>query len=98
VQGGCTALEDGIVLGRMLSGVWAGGSQSELEKTLREFEKQRNIRCFKLAVRSNLIGKVLQSSNPFAVAVRDFAVRNVVQPKNIFSHALYDCGKLPARS
>jgi 2-polyprenyl-6-methoxyphenol hydroxylase-like FAD-dependent oxidoreductase len=97
VQGGCTALEDGIVLARMLYGVWSSGSESDLEKTLREFEKQRSIRCFKLAVRSNLIGKALQSSNPFVVAARDIAVQRLVNPKNFFNHALYDCGGLPVQ-
>lgn len=82
----------------MLCDVWDNGDQSELGDTLREFEKQRNIRCFKLSVRSNLIGKVLQSSNPVVVAARDLAVQTVVNPANFFNHALYDCGGLPARS
>lgn len=98
MQGGCTALEDGIVLARMLCDVWANGNQSELESTLREFEKQRHIRCLKLAVRSNLIGKALQSSNPAVVAARDLAVQTVLDPANFFNHALYDCGGLPARA
>ena len=86
------------MLTRMLCDVWDSGDQDELEGTLREFEKQRNMRCLKLSVRSNLIGKALQSSNPLVVATRDLAVQTVVDPANFFNHALYDCGGLPARS
>lgn len=96
MQGGCTALEDGIVLTRMLYDVWGRGNQDEIERTLREFERQRSMRCIKLAVRSNLIGRALQNSNPGVVVARDLAVRTVVNPKNFFNHALYDCGSLPA--
>jgi hypothetical protein len=56
LQGGCTALEDGIILARMLRQVWDSSDSRVIERALREFEENRTARCLPLVVRSHLIG------------------------------------------
>jgi hypothetical protein len=94
LQGGCTALEDGIILARMLRQVWDSSDSRVIERALREFEENRTARCLPLVVRSHLIGRALQSGFPPVVAARNFATAKVLDPAHLFDHAIYDCGSL----
>lgn len=74
-QGGCTALEDAVVLARALANAVQSGAaittvatsgsglqqqQQRLETALRGFEAERSGRCLPLTVRANIMGLLLQ--------------------------------------
>lgn len=65
-QGGCTALEDAVELGRAVAQAVQGSSGSSstraaaLAVALRRYEAGRRARCLPLTVRSNLMGAALQ--------------------------------------
>eukprot|EP00892_Ulva_mutabilis_P008071 jgi/Ulvmu1/5636/UM023_0176.1 len=93
-QGGCTALEDGIVLAQQLKAVWPSGRGTSVQAALRAYERARAARCVPLTVRSNLIGRIAQGSNPVLAQARDMVVPVIVKPEMFFEHTLFDCGNL----
>lgn len=98
-QGGCCALEDGVVLARLVRKSGAqqlrGAARREaLESVFLEYEKQRSARCLPLVVRSHLMGAVLQLPFPPVSAARDWLVVNKFDPTNFLNHATFDCGSL----
>lgn len=72
-QGGCQAIEDGVVLGECLA---APGS---VEDALRAYEARRVKRANALVVRSHQVGRVAQWENGAARFVRDALFRRVPQ-------------------
>ncbi|MBN8228137.1 FAD-dependent monooxygenase [Corallococcus macrosporus] len=68
-QGGCQAIEDGVVLGECLA---APGS---VEDALRAYESRRVQRANSLVVMSRRVGQVAQWENPVARSVRDALFR-----------------------
>ncbi|CAM4014146.1 FAD-dependent monooxygenase [Corallococcus exiguus] len=72
-QGGCQAIEDGVVLGECLA---APGS---VEDALRLYESRRVKRANALVVRSHQVGRVAQWENGAARFVRDALFRRVPQ-------------------
>ncbi|NNB96288.1 NAD(P)-binding protein [Corallococcus exiguus] len=72
-QGGCQAIEDGVVLGECLA---APGS---VEDALRAYESRRVERANALVVRSHQVGRVAQWENRAARFVRDALFRRVPQ-------------------
>jgi 2-polyprenyl-6-methoxyphenol hydroxylase-like FAD-dependent oxidoreductase len=105
-QGGCTALEDGIVLAQAVAGALRGSGDGQLEwsnvrikaveDALREFERQRSQRCLPLVVRSWAFGFALQMPYAPVLAARDWFVENAFSPAHFLDHTAFDCGKLPA--
>ncbi|DBA84691.1 TPA: hypothetical protein ACH3X1_005947 [Trebouxia sp. C0004] len=106
-QGGCTALEDAVILARKVNALLhpsqAKGERqhslrsvatSDLIQVLREYENERKSRTRLITVRSNLMGQALQI--PFApvCSLRNFVVRNIYSPRHFLDHANYDCGQL----
>ncbi|DBA74801.1 TPA: hypothetical protein ACH3X2_009322 [Trebouxia sp. C0005] len=106
-QGGCTALEDAVILARKMNALLhpsqAKGERqhslrsvatSDLIQVLREYENERKSRTRLITVRSNLMGQALQI--PFApvCSLRNFVVRNIYSPRHFLDHANYDCGQL----
>ncbi|KAL3131346.1 hypothetical protein ABBQ38_000632 [Trebouxia sp. C0009 RCD-2024] len=107
-QGGCTALEDAVILARKVQSLLQPESHtkgarpttlrsvatSDLVQVLRDYEKERKSRTRLITIRSNLMGQALQI--PFApvCAVRDFVVKNIYSPRHFLDHANYDCGRL----
>lgn len=85
-QGGCTALEDAIVLAHLLQ---QASQKSQLAEVLREYEVQRGRRCLPLTVRSNLMGFALQLPFPPVCFARDLVVSKVFQPDHFFDHTLF---------
>ena len=94
MQGGCAALEDGIVLAQCLKPVWQSESPTDLEAALATYEKQRAARCTPLTARARGMGAVLQSPLPPVVAARDFAISRLLDPSSFFDHTLFDVGEL----
>ncbi|MHA7631757.1 FAD-dependent monooxygenase [Corallococcus sp. M7] len=72
-QGGCQAIEDGVVLGECLA---APGS---VEDALRAYESRRVKRANALVVRSHQVGRMAQWENGAARYVRDALFRRVPQ-------------------
>ena len=99
-QGGCTALEDAVVLARLLreSGaltVPAGRSRQPLiTDALQKYNQERAKRCVPLVVRSNLMGHALQTGLWPVVAARDTYVSAFFNPSHFLDHASFDCGTL----
>lgn len=108
-QGGCTALEDAVILARKMKGLLLHSAfqpkgerphslrsvaTADLIQVLREYETERKSRTRLITVRSNLMGQALQI--PFApvCAARNFVVRNIYSPRHFLDHANYDCGQL----
>lgn len=75
-QGACCALEDSVVLAQKLAKAIKFGKMN-VEDALRSYETERRPRIFPLAVRSNLVGTLLQLENPVVCSLRD----NIVLPK-----------------
>lgn len=94
MQGGCTALEDGIVLAQQLKAAWGTDDSAAIQTALRSYEQVRARRCVPLTVRSNLIGRIAQGSSPVVAQARDAVVPVIVKPGMFFEHTLYDCGQL----
>ena len=60
-QGGCTALEDAVLLAAEVSKAFEAKGTSGLEPALRRYEQRRSARCLPLTIKSNLMGLGLQS-------------------------------------
>jgi 2-polyprenyl-6-methoxyphenol hydroxylase-like FAD-dependent oxidoreductase len=84
-QGGCTALEDAVVLAVCVDSALSSSSSAPppsgpsvrlraLEASLRRFERERSLRCAPLTVRSGLMGMALQVPLPPVCAARDLLV------------------------
>ncbi|MER6445021.1 FAD-dependent monooxygenase [Streptomyces venezuelae] len=70
-QGGCQAVEDAAVLGRLLAGTRA----EDVPAALAAYSAARCARTDAIRVRARRAGRVAALSHPLAVAVRDLAVR-----------------------
>ncbi|MET8293459.1 FAD-dependent monooxygenase [Streptomyces sp. NPDC005180] len=69
-QGGCQAVEDAVVLGRLLTG-------PDVPAALAAYTRARLARTDALRLRSRRAGRVAALRHPVAVAARDLAVRAV---------------------
>jgi len=70
-QGGCMAIEDAAVLGRLLPASGAAGVAGALKR----YEERRVARANEVVARSWNLGRVAQLENPLGRAVRNAAVR-----------------------
>lgn len=96
-QGGCTAIEDAVVLARQLGAVLnSSSSKADIEACLRSFEAERARRCLAITVRAHAMGAALQL--PFApvCSVRDLVLEKRLDPSHLLDHTSYDCGTLTA--
>ncbi|XP_074590729.1 monooxygenase 2-like [Curcuma longa] len=103
-QGGCSALEDGVVLARCLADALCGGGNGEeehrnrnrnrrVEAGLKDYEKARKWRAFRLVVGSYALGFVQESGNWFLRLVRERILAGFLVER-LFVAASFDCGKL----
>lgn len=102
-QGGCTALEDGVVLGRVLSktlktlsgqNLSINEEMKRIEVALDDYTKQRQRRMFPLAVQANAIGRILQTEGEFCCSVREALLPKVLTVDSFIEYSLYDVGLL----
>jgi 2-polyprenyl-6-methoxyphenol hydroxylase-like FAD-dependent oxidoreductase len=95
-QGGCTALEDAVVLARTLGGVLNtnSSSQQDIEACLRSYEAERSKRCLAITVRANAMGAALQISFEPVCSIRDLVIERNMDPSHFLDHTSYDCGTL----
>ncbi|XP_052149217.1 monooxygenase 2-like isoform X2 [Oryza glaberrima] len=97
-QGGCAALEDGVVLARCLGdailGGGGGGAESErIEAGLREYARIRRWRSAELIGTAYVVGFMQESSNAVISFLRDNWLAGALVRK-LLKMADYDCGKL----
>ncbi|XP_043719190.1 monooxygenase 2-like isoform X2 [Telopea speciosissima] len=101
-QGGGSALEDAVVLGRHLGNSYLSSNGRivgvEAAKAIEEYVKERRWRAASLITGSYLSGWVQQSgSTSFMNFFRDTIFYKFLYPR-VFDGANYDCGKLPSVS
>jgi 2-polyprenyl-6-methoxyphenol hydroxylase-like FAD-dependent oxidoreductase len=100
-QGGCSALEDGIVLSRCLgksvlekqSGETEEDEQRRIKIWLNEFGKQRKWRSFELIATSYVMGLLQQSDGKFMTFLREKYLA-VFLAGILLNKAEFDCGNL----
>ncbi|XP_030522955.1 monooxygenase 2-like [Rhodamnia argentea] len=101
-QGGCAALEDGIVLARCLGealkdkqGVCSEEEYKRIEMGLRSYAKERRWRAFELITTAYIVGFIQQSNGRVMNFLRNRVLATFMagQPLKMAS---YDCGKLSA--
>ncbi|MFE9841621.1 FAD-dependent monooxygenase [Streptomyces goshikiensis] len=68
-QGGCQAIEDGVVLARLLD------ADDDVPAALAAYTRARHARTDAIRIRSRRAGRIAALTHPLAVAVRDLAVR-----------------------
>ncbi len=79
-QGGCQAIEDALVLARMLR------THSDVPAALRGYEAERIARTNPIVLRSRQAGVLAQLENPMACRIRDFAVGKI--PRSVMLRQL----------
>lgn len=93
-QGGCAALEDAVVLGRVLGAALRGGgggaAGSAAAAALRRYEAARARRALMLTVRSWVFGFLLQLSFPPVTLARDWFVSTLFPPGHFLDHTDWD--------
>ena len=91
-QGGCTALEDAVILASYLQEC-VGNENIRPCDRIDMYTRERARRCIPLTVRANLMGLVLQSALAPVVFARDTFISNAFDPSHFLDHATFDCSK-----
>eukprot|EP00253_Pinus_taeda_P015123 PITA_15123 len=96
-QGGCSTLEDPIVLVRCLAEELNGKlinsaneERKRIEQALKKYVEERRWRVFMLMTKSYITGLSQPGSRKFAKFLREKIMTKV--PGDALSHAEYDCG------
>lgn len=92
-QGGCAALEDGVVLARCLGEAFAVGGHGSAEAALEKYAQERRWRAVRLVTAAYVVGFVQQSSNPAIKFLREKFLSGLLA-RVMVDMADYDCGKL----
>ncbi|GFZ00514.1 FAD/NAD(P)-binding oxidoreductase family protein [Actinidia rufa] len=101
-QGGCVALEDGVVLARCLGPAFTekhseGGEKDEYKKIemgLKKFARERRWRGFELISTAYMVGVVQQSEGVVMNFLRDKIFAAFLAGLLLLKKADFDCGKL----
>jgi 2-polyprenyl-6-methoxyphenol hydroxylase-like FAD-dependent oxidoreductase len=95
-QGGCTAIEDAVVLARQLAPVlkFSSSNTQAVEACLRSFEAERSRRCLAITVRANAFGAALQIPFEPVCTIRNTFLEQAFNPAHFLDHTAYDCGTL----
>ncbi|KAK3412743.1 hypothetical protein EUGRSUZ_I01441 [Eucalyptus grandis] len=101
-QGGCSALEDGVVLARCLGEALRDNqsmsSEEEykrIEMGLRRYAKERRWRAFELISTAYMVGYIQQGSGKVLNFLRDRVLATFLA-RQLLKMASFDCGKLSA--
>ncbi len=98
-QGGCAALEDGVVLARCLSETFlADGAENDpgyeaVTAALEKYAEERRWRGIRLITAAYVVGFIQQSTNPVIKFLREKFLSGLLA-KTMIAMADYDCGKL----
>ncbi|CAN6290637.1 unnamed protein product [Urochloa humidicola] len=96
-QGGCSALEDGVVLARCLGEAFAaaagGAGHEEVRAALGRYADARRWRSIQLITAAYVVGFIQQSNNAVVKFLRDKFLSPLLA-KTLVAMADYDCGTL----
>lgn len=96
-QGGCAALEDGVVLARCLGEAFSGHEQDDegrrVKAALEKYAEARRWRSIQLITAAYVVGFIQQSNNAVVRFVRDKFLSGLLA-KTLVAMADYDCGTL----
>lgn len=96
-QGGCSALEDGVVLARCLGDALllpaAKGKEERIESALREYAWIRRWRSVELVATAYAVGFIQQTDSAVVSFLRDRFLSGVLA-RRLLKMADYDCGTL----
>jgi 2-polyprenyl-6-methoxyphenol hydroxylase-like FAD-dependent oxidoreductase len=96
-QGGCAALEDGVVLARCLGEAFVGagndGGYASVKAALQRYAEERRWRAIRLVTAAYVVGFVQQSSNAAIKFLREKFLSGLLA-KVMVDMADFDCGKL----
>ncbi|CAL8465231.1 g4766 [Coccomyxa elongata] len=98
-QGGCIALEDGVMLAKAL--VAAGGASAPaaaVADALRGYEAERVARAMPVTVKSHIMGAMLQIRNSWFALARNLVVKNFYPVHSFLKPAAFNCGTLEPRA
>ncbi|CAJ2630883.1 unnamed protein product [Trifolium pratense] len=100
-QGGCCALEDGVVLARCLAEAFSKNSKKEEEKEqyirieegLKKYANERRWRCIDLITTSYIVGFIQQGNSKLVTFIRDKILGPLIVGQ-LFKKSNFNCGKL----
>ncbi|XP_004497186.1 monooxygenase 2-like [Cicer arietinum] len=100
-QGGCCALEDGVVLARCLAEAFFNKSIKEekeeeykrIEEGLKKYANERRWRCIDLIATSYIVGSIQQSGSKFVNFFRDKFLASFLALM-LLKKSDFDCGQL----
>ncbi|KAJ4981194.1 hypothetical protein NE237_032031 [Protea cynaroides] len=106
-QGGCSALEDGVVLARCLAGALLNDARrksslkveedddecNRIKEGLEKYAKERRWRSFELMSTSYVVGLIQQSDGKVISFLREKLIPSMLTGL-LLKKAAYDCGKL----
>ena len=101
-QGGCCALEDGVVLARSLAEAFSKKPKDEeeeeeeykrIEESLKKYANERKWRCIDLITASYIVGYIQQSGSKFVNFLRDKILATFLAVQ-LLKKSDFDCGQL----
>ncbi|KAM0949829.1 putative FAD-binding domain, FAD/NAD(P)-binding domain superfamily [Dioscorea sansibarensis] len=99
-QGGCSALEDGVVLARCLAEALKEDNNEGAEEEhvrirlgLEKYVTERKWRGFNLVTTAYVLGRLQQSDNAFISFLREKVLARIMA-RTLIKMSYYDCGKL----
>lgn len=104
-QGGCCALEDGIVLARCLAEAFseepgrgakekdAGVHYKKIEESLKKYAKERRWRSIDVTATAYMVGSIQQAESKLVTFLRENILATFLV-RQYFNKSSYDCGKI----
>ncbi|KAI5401698.1 monooxygenase 2 [Lathyrus oleraceus] len=98
-QGGCCAIEDGVVLAKRLAEAFSkkpkeGEEEYKMiEESLKKYAKERRWRCIDLIATSYIVGFIQQGGSKFVNFFRDYMIGSFLAVQ-LLKKSNYDCGQL----
>jgi 2-polyprenyl-6-methoxyphenol hydroxylase-like FAD-dependent oxidoreductase len=98
-QGGCCALEDGVVLARCLAEAFSNKPNEEkeeynrIEESLKKYAKERRWRCIDLITTAYIVGFIQQSGSKSVNFIRDTILATFLAVQ-LLKKSDFDCGQL----
>ncbi|WJX21530.1 hypothetical protein P8452_10953 [Trifolium repens] len=98
-QGGCCALEDGVVLARCLAEAFSKKPNEEkeeykwIEESLKKYGNERRWRCIDLITTAYIVGFIQQSGSKSVNFIRDTILATLLAVQ-LLKKSDFDCGRL----
>lgn len=100
-QGGCCALEDGVVLARCLAEAFSKEArkdgkeeqQKRIEESLKKYAKERRWRSIDVTATAYMVGSIQQAESKLVTFLRENILATFLV-RQYFNKSSYDCGKI----